>query len=270
MKRRGLEKWWGVALVIAIGLVHLVEVPEHLVDVPYLGVLFLLNFLGSLVAAIGIWRRQRWGWLLGLLLASGSIVGYILSRSTGMPGHPVEPWTDPLGLVSLEIEIIFVLGVLALWPRLVGQATADVANWWEKYRFLPSATVSGVIVFGLVLGFLLTRTELITQQTLEDEFGLRVTQVATTMLGGVLDVRMIVTDVEKAEAIFNDHDKMPYMRVVDSDSLILPPLHEGHRVNLLEGKTYYMLFPNPGLAVIPGSEVSMVFGNKQIPSMTVK
>ena len=65
--------------------------------------------VASIVAAIGIYRDARlWGWGLGLLIAGGAFVGYILSRTVGLPGMEVEEWLNPLGILSLALEVIFV------------------------------------------------------------------------------------------------------------------------------------------------------------------
>lgn len=100
--------WAGIASIIACGLIHLIEAPEELEEATYLGVLFLANFGGALAAAIGIYRGQAWGWALGLLVAGGAFVGYVISRTIGLPGLPVEEWLEPLGVLSLVVEALFV------------------------------------------------------------------------------------------------------------------------------------------------------------------
>ncbi len=67
---RGVVALAGAGLVLATGLIHLVLTPEHLEEATYLGVLFVADFAGSAVAAFGILRRQRWGWILGALVLS--------------------------------------------------------------------------------------------------------------------------------------------------------------------------------------------------------
>ena len=87
-----------------------------------MGVLVLANFFGSLVSAVGIYRGALWGWLLGVLVAGGAAVGYIVSRSVGMPGfeHAIGRWFGARGVLSLVVEVLFVaLFVLAVivWRR---------------------------------------------------------------------------------------------------------------------------------------------------------
>ncbi|MCX6048967.1 MAG: hypothetical protein NT075_28030 [Chloroflexi bacterium] len=74
--------WVAIALILATGIIHFMEAPENLSEAPYKGVLFLLNGIGALIAAIGIYRGSRsWGWGLGALVAAGAVAGYIMSRT---------------------------------------------------------------------------------------------------------------------------------------------------------------------------------------------
>lgn len=100
--------WAGILLIGALGLIHLLEVPEELEEATYLGLLFLANFGGAVVAAIGIYRNHRWGWLLGFMLAGGSFVGYVVSCTVGLPGLEVEEWLQPAGVLALLVEGLFV------------------------------------------------------------------------------------------------------------------------------------------------------------------
>src|SRR5215207_450305 len=99
----------GISLIVIVGLIHLIGVPEDLEEAPYQGVLFLANFFGAILAAIGIYKGRRWGWSLGALVSAGAFVGYVISRTVGLPGLPVEEeWLEPLGLLSILVEVLFV------------------------------------------------------------------------------------------------------------------------------------------------------------------
>ena len=84
--------------------------------------LFVANFVGALISAFGIYRDALWGWLLGVLVAGGAIVAYIVSRSVGLPGfeHAIGRWFGPLAVASLIVEVLFMaLFVVAVisWRR---------------------------------------------------------------------------------------------------------------------------------------------------------
>jgi hypothetical protein len=99
----------GISLIIIVGLIHLINSPGDLEEGSYTGLLYLANFLGALTAAIGIYRGRSWGWSLGVLVAGGAFVAYVISRTVGLPGLPVEEeWLEPLGLLSMLVEALFV------------------------------------------------------------------------------------------------------------------------------------------------------------------
>ena len=100
----------GVALISLVGLIHLIEAPEYFEAATYLGLLFLANFAGATVAAVGIYRGLwSWGWGLGILLAASAFLGYILSRTVGLPGFYEDEFFEPMGVLSLIVEALFVL-----------------------------------------------------------------------------------------------------------------------------------------------------------------
>ncbi|HNP70689.1 MAG TPA: hypothetical protein PLO33_01685 [Kouleothrix sp.] len=122
--------WIGIALILATGLIHLVEAPENYEEAAYKGVLFFLNAAGALIAAAGIFRRQRsWGWSLGALIALGSIVGYAISRTIGLPGLEVDDeWLEPMGVASLLAEGLY----LALYAYVLAQPITVMPRALER------------------------------------------------------------------------------------------------------------------------------------------
>src|ERR687883_942003 len=108
----------GISLIVVVGLIHLINAPGDLEEGAYTGVLYLANFLGALAAAVGIYRGNRWGWTLVLLVAGGAFAGYVISRTVGLPGLPVETeWLEPLGVLSLLVEGLFMGVYLAIIAR---------------------------------------------------------------------------------------------------------------------------------------------------------
>jgi hypothetical protein len=83
-----IEKWIGIVAILLIGLIHVVRAPAELGEAPYFGLMFVGNGVAAVVAAFGILRGARlWGWELGLFIAVGSLVGYVISRTVGLPGY---------------------------------------------------------------------------------------------------------------------------------------------------------------------------------------
>lgn len=105
-------RWLAIVAILGTGVIHFAEAQDAFGEATYKGLLFVANGVGALVAAIGLYRNQRQlGWLLGLVIAVGSILAYVASRTIGMPGLPAEPdaWFEPMGVASLVCEVGFVL-----------------------------------------------------------------------------------------------------------------------------------------------------------------
>ncbi len=116
-----------ILLLLLIGSIHFIDTRESYGDAAYKGVLFFAIGLGSLVAAIGIARGAKtWGWGLGLVIAVSAFLGYLASRTIGLPMLPAEPdaWFEPLGIASFVAEGIFSL--LAL--RVLSKSSASPAK----------------------------------------------------------------------------------------------------------------------------------------------
>jgi hypothetical protein len=115
-----MVKLAAILLIVAVGLVHLRGAPPHYNFAPYMGIAFVANFVGALVAAVGIYRDALWGWLLGVLIAGGALVMYVVSRSVGLPGFElsVGRWFGPLATIALIVEVPFLaLFLLAVRTR---------------------------------------------------------------------------------------------------------------------------------------------------------
>jgi hypothetical protein len=110
MNKSQIFMWMAVIAMIGTGLVHAIDAPHSFSEAAYKGWLFYANALGSVLALVGIFSRREWGWTLGLLIAAGSIVAYVASRTVGLPQIPAEPdaWLEPLGVAALLAEGLFV------------------------------------------------------------------------------------------------------------------------------------------------------------------
>jgi hypothetical protein len=104
------------ALLAATGALHLILAPEYVGEKTYIGVLFILGGLTSLGVAARLWNHHdRFTWILGALTTAGMAAGFILSRTTGLPGFHPSDW-ELSGIVSVLLEVGF-LGTLAWYAR---------------------------------------------------------------------------------------------------------------------------------------------------------
>jgi hypothetical protein len=112
-ERRGVRVV-GAVLLLAAAVIHAVELQDA--ETPMLIVGFALSALATLGAALLLLTRgPRLGWLIGGGAAALTFLGYVLSRTVGLPGddEDVGNWAEPLGVVSLVVEGLAVL--LAIW-----------------------------------------------------------------------------------------------------------------------------------------------------------
>ncbi len=120
-----LRRLVGVILLVIIGIIHLliIQTGFHLQE--YLGILFIVEVVAAFASAlwIGI-QDSSMGWLLGGVAALAPLVGYIVTRTTGLPGIPLLPWMIPNGLLSLVVEaIVVVLAISVLAQRSPARST---------------------------------------------------------------------------------------------------------------------------------------------------
>jgi hypothetical protein len=105
------------AALAVVGVIHLVLAPEYLDEQAYIGVLFILGGVALAVLAVRLWMRDDAPtWLVGALIMAGMGIGYVLSRTVGLPGFKEEEW-ELSGVICLVLEAGFVLTALrALAP----------------------------------------------------------------------------------------------------------------------------------------------------------
>jgi hypothetical protein len=283
MKSRILPRL-AIILIIEIGLVHYFSAQHEYEEAAVLGYLFVANFFGALVAAYGIYRREGWGWGLGWVIALGSLVAYVWSRTTGLPGLEAEEWASAWGVMALVTESLFCLLVFVR-PWRTAPANAEPASYpnWRGRYLLPAA---GLIVLVLVnfstyqLDLLYPQEHTITLRvaqltpevsldSFQEEYGVQVSRVAVSALDGIVDVRLKVLDVEKADQLLEeDEDGHGHSALLAGDTLILAP--HLHRVPMKEGKTIYVFYPNPNGTVKIGTPVSLVFEDVRLEPVTAQ
>ena len=274
--------WSAIVLILEIGLLHIITAQAEYDEAAYMGYLFAANFFGSLIAAFGIYHKQFWGWMLGFVIAVGSIAGYVWSRTFGMPQMNVEEWFTPYGMVSLSVEFIFILLVLLRTWRISANASAPTDN--SKLRYV-SAMVgllviisTGILTYkwdvavtqalGHHVGSLkqICATPPITSAELEDKYGIQVSLVAMSMMDSIVDVRIKIVDPNKAHAILQNQAAL----LVNQEALILAPhMHSHNTTRLKVGKIFGIFFPT-SQKIHAGSEVSLVFGPVRMEPVAVR
>src|SRR6185312_14278330 len=99
---------------------------------------------------------------------------------------------------------------------------------------------------------------------LANRSGVRITQVALTGGGGLVDLRFQVVDADRAASL---HEAAHPSALVDEatgavvNQVLMDHAHKGA---FATGVTYYLVFQNPGNWLRHGSKVTVLLGNAQV------
>ena len=110
----------------------------------------------------------------------------------------------------------------------------------------------------------------LSEAAFEEATGVRITHVAITGQGGLIDFRYQVIDPDKA-VIVHDADKPPTL-VAEANGQVIdrPWMQHGHSGKLNPGATYYLILVNPKGGVKSGDSVSVIIGDFRLEHLIVK
>ena len=140
--RDGITRTLAIVGLAGVALIHLLDAPGKFTETPYLGWMYVALIAGCLVVAGALVRTSdRRAWAAAAALPAGAIIGYVLTRTTGLPQatDDIGNWGEPLGIASLFVEGSLVAlsgGVLAL---RAGAAPAEVRRTRPARRVAQAA-----------------------------------------------------------------------------------------------------------------------------------
>jgi hypothetical protein len=107
---RAMEIGAVVALAIT-GWVHLMDMSDKFSEVAYLGIGYGLIVIAAIASIVLILRGDRRGWMLGGGMCLATILGYTLSRTTGLPASTddIGNWSETLAVWAGVAEIVMVV-----------------------------------------------------------------------------------------------------------------------------------------------------------------
>ena len=101
----------------------------------------------------------------------------------------------------------------------------------------------------------------VTQQTLEQKYGLRVNLVAVTASGGFVDLRISIVDGEKAKILLSDKKNFPTLVIGSRVILNAPDDVKSQEIRFENGGTMFIMYGNARGAVKQGTPVTILFGD---------
>lgn len=108
--------------MLGIALIHLLDVLSKFEETPYLGVMYIALMVASLaVAALILHPGSTLAWERRGALAAATLIGFVLSRTTGLPGATgdIGNWSEPLGLAAMLVESAVI--ALSLYAFALGR-----------------------------------------------------------------------------------------------------------------------------------------------------
>jgi hypothetical protein len=145
-----------------------------------------------------------------------------------------------------------------------------------RRRTLIGCALLAAIVAGSAIGLRRGPATTAAGGALEDRWGVQVEGIRLSAGGYMLDFRYRIVDAEKAQAVV-DRQWKPYLLDEESGArLMVPapgkvgPLRQTMRHGPpKEGKTYFVLFANPGQMIRQGQRVSVVIGDFKAADLIV-
>ena len=108
----------GFGGMLGIALIHLLDVIGKIKETPYLGVMYIALMVASVAVAFYLLHTgSTLAWAAAGLLAAATLIGFVLSRTTGLPNasDDIGNWTEPLGLASMFVEGAVVILAAYAW-----------------------------------------------------------------------------------------------------------------------------------------------------------
>ena len=103
----------GVVGMAGIAVIHILDAPATFAGAKYIFWLYIAIIVGAIpISLLLLHWSSRLAWIGAALLAAVPLIGYLLTRSVGLPGDSgdIGNWLDSLGLASMFVEVA-VLGL---------------------------------------------------------------------------------------------------------------------------------------------------------------
>jgi hypothetical protein len=92
----------------AIAVIHILDAAGTFADTRYIFWLYMAVVVAAIPASLLLLHwSSRLAWVGPALIAVGPLLGYLLTRSVGLPGDSADigNWLDTLGLASMFVEV---------------------------------------------------------------------------------------------------------------------------------------------------------------------
>jgi hypothetical protein len=108
-----------------------------------------------------------------------------------------------------------------------------------------------------------------TSAAIEARWGVRFTQIGMSADGGMVDIRYVVLDEDKASALAATPETTPLLVDEASNRVIFAVAMKAHAHDLHTGGRYYLLYRNTGGLLAPGHRVTVTIAGDRLEHATV-
>jgi hypothetical protein len=111
------HRWIASVLLLATAATHVPLVPEHLVEAPYIGMLFVaLSAASFALAVLVVLADTPAVWMVTGVMMLLAVLAFLASRTVGLPmiGDDIGNWTEPLALPAVAAELLAFLTAAAV------------------------------------------------------------------------------------------------------------------------------------------------------------
>ena len=129
-----------------VALIHLLDAPSKFSETPYMGWMYIGLMLGALGTAFALVRgSSSLAWGAAALLPLSAIVGFVLTRTVGLPQATgdIGNWSEPLGMASLLVEGTLVAVAAHVLGERAVSSRRDAAPRTRRTTGRSPASVTG-------------------------------------------------------------------------------------------------------------------------------
>lgn len=137
-------------------------------------------------------------------------------------------------------------------------------------RFLVLALLALLAVLGGFFAFRTARATVVSADLLAERYGVRVSLVAVTAMGGFVDLRLKIIDAEKASLLLQAKENFPVLYVAENGTTLQLSPEAQPNVELKDDGNLYVMYPNARNAVKPGTPVIVRFGSLGLEPIPAK
>lgn len=136
------------------------------------------------------------------------------------------------------------------------------------------AAVLVVLTVGLVLGFRAMQGNpppagTPTSSAIEQQWGVRFLRMGVTADGGMVDLRYVVLDADRAIKVASAPETTPLLTEQATGRVLFAVAMQPHVHDVTIGGTYYLLYRDTGGLVTAGAQVTVRLGGESVGPFTV-